>query len=206
MKDARRASNTFDAIAEHFDKTRNHPWEEVVKFLDDCEGALLDMGCGNGRHLTEALEIGLEVYGVDASLELLRICKEKVKGKVGLVRADVKSLPFEEESFDNIIYIATIHHLKRGRIKSLKEAKRVLKDDGRMLVSGWARELDRWDLEEEERDVIVPWHRADGEVVDRFYHLYRLEELEEDVRKSELHIVKSFHSKGNNYVIAQKPK
>jgi len=28
MKDAERASKTFDEIAQHFDKTRNRPWEK----------------------------------------------------------------------------------------------------------------------------------------------------------------------------------
>ncbi len=204
MRDARRASNTFDRIADHFDKTRNRPWKEVTEFLENCEGSLLDMGCGNGRHLMEAVERGLEVYGVDASIELLRICEQKIKEKVELVRADVKSLPFEDGSFDNIIYIATIHHLKEGRVRSLKKARRVLKDGGEILVSGWARELDRWDFKDEEQDVIVPWHREDGEVIDRFYHLYRLEELREDVEKSGLKVVKAYHSKGNNYVEAKK--
>ena len=204
MKDARRASDTFDRIADHFDKTRNRPWDEVTEFLKNCEGSLLDMGCGNGRHLLEALDRNLEVYGIDASIELLSICREKIKGKVELVRADVKSLPFEDGSFDNMIYIATIHHLKQGRVKSLYEARRVLKEGGRILVSGWARELDRWDLEEEEQDVIVPWHREDGEVIDRFYHLYRLDELREDVSDSGLKVIDAFHSKGNNYVEAEK--
>jgi len=204
MKDARRASKTFDRIADHFDKTRNRPWKEVTEFLEDCEGSILDMGCGNGRHLLEALDNNLEVYGVDASIELLNICKHKVEENLELVRADVKSLPFEDGSFDNIIYIATIHHLKQGRVKSLEEARRVLRDGGRILVSGWARELDGWDFEEEKQDVIVPWHREDGEVIDRFYHLYRLDELKEDVSKSGLKVIEAFHSKGNNYVEAEK--
>lgn len=204
MKDARRASNTFDAIAEHFDKTRNRPWKEVIEFLEDCEGTLLDLGCGNGRHIVEALNKGLKVYGADVSMELLRICRQKINGEAEFVRTDVKSLPFEGGSFDYVIYIATIHHLKKGRVESLREAKRVLKDGGKLLVSGWARELDRWDLEEEEKDVIVPWHREDGEVIDRFYHLYRLKELEEDVKKSGLDVKRAFDSKGNNYVEAEK--
>ncbi len=204
MKDVKRASDTFDAIAEHFDKTRNHPWEEVVEFLEECEDTLLDMGCGNGRHLLEALERGLEVYGIDASIELLHICKKKLDDKAELVRADVKSLPFECGSFDNIIYIATIHHLKQDRVDSLKEARKVLKEGGKILVSSWARELDRWDLEDDEQDLIVPWHREDGEIIDRFYHLYHLDELSEDVRKSGLKVIEAFHSKGNNYVKAEK--
>ncbi len=203
MEDARRASETFDSIAEHFDRTRNRPWEEVVEFLERSEGKLLDIGCGNGRHLLEGADLELEVYGVDASKELLKICKEKV-GDVEVIRSGVKSLPFKESSFDNVIFIAAIHHLKEGRVKSLREAKRVLKDHGRILVSSWAREQERWDLEEDEQDVIVPWHMEDGEVIERFYHLYRLDELEEDVNKSGLEVIKTFHSKGNNYVEAEK--
>ncbi len=202
MRDAERASDTFDAIADHFDKTRNRAWDEVIDFLNRCDGRLLDMGCGNGRHMSEALKRGLEVYGIDASEELLRICKEKTEETGEFIRSDVKNLPFINDAFDNVIYIAAIHHLKKGRVQSLKEAKRVLKKGGKIQVSSWARELDRWDLDEEEQDVLVPWHREDGEVIDRFYHLYRLEELEEDVRKSGLSVEKVFRSKGNNYVTA----
>ncbi|MEF8873617.1 MAG: class I SAM-dependent methyltransferase [Candidatus Thermoplasmatota archaeon] len=209
-KDAERASETFDSIAEHFDKTRNRPWEEVMEFLEDLRGKLLDMGCGNGRHLIEALEMGFDVVGIDASTRLLQISTRKVRRKIGdhpkgeVIRADVKRLPFKEKSFDNAIYIATIHHLKRGRVKSLREAKRVLKPGGSILVSSWARELDRWEMDEGEREVIVPWHREDGKVIERFYHLYTLDELERDVKKSNLKVVKAFHSEGNNYVEAVK--
>lgn len=209
-EDVQRASKTFDSIAEHFDKTRNRPWDEVVEFLEGLDGKLLDMGCGNGRHILEAVKGDLEVVGVDASKELLTICKQKVidesyaSSKVELIRADVKNLPLLESSFDSALFIAAIHHLKEGRIRSLREAKRVMKDDSKILISSWARELDRWDLEDHEREVMVPWHREDEEVIERFYHLYTLEELEEDVRRSGLSIIDSFHSKGNNYVKAKK--
>ncbi|MFP4000604.1 MAG: class I SAM-dependent methyltransferase [Thermoplasmata archaeon] len=204
MEDARRASETFNSIAEHFDKTRNRPWNEVVEFFEGCGGSLLDIGCGNGRHLIGALDIGLKVYGVDASSELLKICRKKTGGEAEVVRSGVKSIPFKDESFDDAIYIATIHHLKEGRVKSLKESKRVLKEGGKILVSSWARENDRWDLGEDEREVIVPWHREGGEIVDRFYHLYKLDELEEDVKKSGLEVLEAYHSNGNNYVEAEK--
>jgi len=211
-RDFERASETFDSIAEHFDRTRNRAWKEVIDFLDRREGKLLDMGCGNGRHLIDALKKGFDVVGVDASIELLGISSDKIKKetreegspKTALVRADVKRLPLKKNSFDHVIYIAAIHHLKRGRVDSLKEAKRVLKPRGNLLVSSWARELDRWDLDKEERDVIVPWHRDDGEVVDRFYHLYTLDGLERDVKRSGLEVVQAYHSRGNNYIEALK--
>lgn len=204
MKDAKRASETFDKIAEHFDKTRNRPWKEVSDFLEGLSGRLLDLGCGNGRHGRIASKNGLEVVGVDASKKLLKIAKESSDPDEDWVRGGFKRLPFKDESFDNVIFIAGIHHLKKGRIKALKEVKRVMKKGGYILISSWARELDRWELEEDECDIIVPWHREDGEVIDRFYHLYRLPELKQDVEDSSLKVIDHFHSKGNNYVKAKK--
>lgn len=204
MKDVKRAAETFDKIADHFDKTRNRPWEEVVKFLKIRKGRTLDLGCGNGRHIIVGNEIGHEMVGIDASMNLIKIAKRKTNSDTDFIRANAKRLPFKNNTFDNVIYIATIHHLKKGRVQSLKEVKRILKQGGEILVSAWARESDRWDLEEGENDVIVPWNREDGKVIDRFYHLYTLEELIEDIEKSKLEVIKSFHSKGNNYVIASK--
>ncbi len=206
LKDFRRASDTFDSIAEHFDKTRDRPWKEVVEFIEGRQGYLLAMGCGNGRHMLEGAKRGLRVVGIDASKRLLEIAKTELRKKTGeeveveVVRSDVKSIPFQDRSFDHIIYIATIHHLKEGRVESLEEAKRVLKPDGEILVSCWARELERWDIEKDQRDVIVPWHHEDGEVIERYYHLFTLDELKSEVEKSGLSVLKAFRSGGNNYV------
>ncbi len=204
MEDAHRAARTFDSIADHFDKTRNRPWKEVVEFLEKTSGRTIDIGCGNGRHSEIALEKKHEIVCLDASLNLLEIAREKLGKKAEFVRSGIKKMPFREDSFDNAVYIAAIHHLKKGGVESLEETKRILKSGGKLIVSSWAREQDRWDLEEDEQDVIVPWTREDGEVIERFYHLYRLEELKDDVKKSGFRIIESFYSKGNNYVIAEK--
>ncbi|MGM0510207.1 MAG: class I SAM-dependent methyltransferase [Thermoplasmatota archaeon] len=204
MKDVERAANTFDSIAGHFDKTRNRPWEPVVEFIEkigDDDGTLLDLGCGNGRHTGVAVDRGLDAIGLDASRSLLNISKKKIP-VAQFLRGDIKKLPFSDNAFNHVIYIAAIHHLSEGRVESLREAKRVLKPGGSVLVSAWARELDRWDLEEGEADVTVPWHRDDGVVIERYYHLYRLDELKNDVSKSGLKVIDAFREGGNNYVEA----
>lgn len=202
MVDAKITGQTFDRIAEHFDKTRSRPWSEVLDFLESNSGRLLDIGCGNGRHLLAAKEMGYEVVGLDASKKLLEITKNKTDLTMELVRGDVLRLPFKERCFDTVIYIAVIHHLKIGRKESLREALRVLKPGGRIIISAWAIEQKRW--ETEEKDVMVPWHLEGGDVVDRYYHLYSLEELVEDVKASGLYVEKYYHSRGNNYVEARK--
>ena len=204
MEDAHRAAETFDSIAEHFDKTRNRPWKEVEDFLEETSGRTIDIGCGNGRHSEIAIKKDHEVVCLDASYNLLKIAREKLMKKGDLVRSGIKKMPFKDDSFDNAIYIAAIHHLKKGRFDSLLETRRILKSGGRLIVSSWARELDRWDLDKDEQDVMVPWTREDGKIIERFYHLYRLDELKEEVKKADFKIIDFFHSKGNNYVIAKK--
>ncbi len=199
MDDAKRAGETFDSIAEHFDRTRNRTWDEVIEFIKAGEGRLLDMGCGNGRHSLAALEYGYDVTGLDASGKLLDICRKKTNS-MDWIKGDVKTLPFEKQAFNRVVCIAVIHHLKKNRTDCVKEIRRVLKSDGRALISTWAREQDRWELEEDQRDVMVPWHLEDGTVVQRFYHLYTLEELVEEVKRGELKVIRAYNSGGNNYV------
>ncbi len=201
MEDKQDTQKVFDSIASHFDKTRKYPWKEVEEFIKDLEGRILDLGCGNGRHCSVAVDLGLDIIGLDASFELLKIAKQRCP-KGGYIKGDARDLPFKVSSFNGILYIAAIHHLKEGRVKSLKECKRILKPGGKIMVSSWSRESDRWDLPEEQRDVMVPWNRDDGEVFDRYYHLYTLEELKEDVVRSGLTIADHFISGQNNYISA----
>ncbi len=204
MDDAKRAAKTFDSIAEHFDKTRNKTWDEVEEFIESTSGKTIDIGCGNGRHSKVAIDKGHDVVCLDASMNLLKITKSKLKLKADYVRSGIKNMPFQNSTFDNAVYIAAIHHLEYGRVKSLEETKRILKTGGKLIVSSWAREQDRWDLDDEEQDVIVPWTREDGKKIERFYHLYRLNELKNDVVLAGFKVDDFFHSKGNNYVIAEK--
>ncbi|MFC6736101.1 class I SAM-dependent methyltransferase, partial [Halolamina salina] len=66
------AGHTYDRIAAHFSKTREHAWPEIESFLDDRTGELgLDLGCGNGRHAEVLADHADRVVGVDASTGLL---------------------------------------------------------------------------------------------------------------------------------------
>jgi SAM-dependent methyltransferase len=63
---------------------------------------VLDVGCGTGRHLAYLRRSGARPVGLDLSASLLRearAARAEVAGDWGLVRADMRRIPFVSESF-----------------------------------------------------------------------------------------------------------
>jgi SAM-dependent methyltransferase len=67
--------------------------------------AVLDLGCGAGRH-SKALCERWWTVGLDLSAALLRIARREVPD-APYVRADMRELPFADESFDLVVNLFT---------------------------------------------------------------------------------------------------
>lgn len=138
---------------------------------------VLDAPCGWGRHTALLAEAGCTVFGADLSFDLLRHAPagrgaeaagtadgaESVEvadasaGVGGYVAADVRALPFGDGEFDAVINVFTSLGLflsDADDIAALREARRVLRPGGRLLlesmhrddvVAGYA-ERDEWTL------------------------------------------------------------
>jgi SAM-dependent methyltransferase len=70
---------------------------------------VLEVGCGNGRMLTE---LPRGAIGMDGSHEMLRETRRRVSG-ARLVRAAAERLPFRAGSFDRVVCVNTIHTCSR---------------------------------------------------------------------------------------------
>lgn len=212
---------TFDEIAPHFDITRYKPWPESKGFISTFQKGsfFLDIGCGNGRNSIYTAKGGMRVVGMDFSRALLRIARNKIEWKevaeqAEVLQGDISSLPFKDNSFDAVLYIATIHHIPRSeeRRRSLGEVKRILKPGGRVLVSAWAQEQDKFReyLEKpvpeglDYGDTFLPWTMKDGRTFQRYYHLFSKGEFEELMGKSGLDAVRFFFSSDNHYAELKK--
>ena len=81
----------------------------------------------------------IKVIGIDFSEKLLEVCRNKL---LNVKNADIRNLPFDDNSFDYVISIAVIHHLsiEKDRYKSINEMLRVCKPGGKILISIWALE------------------------------------------------------------------
>lgn len=95
---------------------------------------VLDVGCAAGRDTRLLKDMGFDVVGADLADKLLAIAKES-NPDIRFVKADMRKLPFEDQSFDALWVSAVLHHLDRADMPSaLKEFKRVLAEHGILYV------------------------------------------------------------------------
>ena len=103
--------------------------------------SLLDLGTGTGRMLElfgPHIERGL---GIDMSLDMLAVARARLE-RAGLrhcsVRqGDIYDLPVPKDSFDVVIIHQVLHFLDDGA-RAIREAARVLRPGGRLLVVDFA--------------------------------------------------------------------
>jgi len=104
---------------------------------------VLDLACGGGRHVVYMARKGLEVTGTDISGTGLKMTRERLNKEnltAGLVRSAMNALPFVDSTFEAVICTRAIHHQKlRGIQQTLLEIKRVLSEDGMILIDFLSR-------------------------------------------------------------------
>ncbi|CZS99980.1 hypothetical protein WAI453_003436 [Rhynchosporium graminicola] len=208
----------YEQIASHFSSTRYKPWPIVESFLQSvAPGSIgLDIGCGNGKYL--AVNKDVFIIGSDRSSNLVKIATQHEPHSA--VVADSLSLPHQDGRFDFAICIAVVHHLstRARRAEAIAAILRCLEARGKALVYVWALEQKGsrrgWD-EGGEQDVMVPWvlktgkKKVEGKVepektFQRYYHLYKKGELDEDVVNVGGEVVESGYEKDNWWAICRK--
>jgi len=109
---------------------------------------VVDVGCGDGRHIVEAARRGCFAVGVDYDAEALRRARGRLAGAaVDLVIADASRLPFRDAAFDAAICTETLEHLPDD-VGAMGEMARVLVPGGTLLgaVPSHFTELVYWRL------------------------------------------------------------
>ncbi len=101
-------------------------WRKILRRFS--RGRILDVGTGSGKVLKF---LKGKKYGIDISKEMIKIAKTKTDAH--LIISDAHNLPFKDESFDTIT-LAFVYRNLIDRKKFLKEAHRVLKKDGILLI------------------------------------------------------------------------
>lgn len=193
----------WDTIAGLWSKYKKKQYDDLKEFLKNKKGKILDLACGSGRNFIK--KPGLDFYGVDFSEKMIELAKKNAKKKdieVELFKASASKLPFEDNFFDNAIYIAALHCIEKeeNRKKSLEELYRVLKPKGEAMITVWSKnhkKVEKYLEKSSSKNAWIPWKREGVEYM-RFYYIYNKDELEDLVEKVGLKILES---KENNNII-----
>ena len=144
MKDASLPSHPWEQIHRNKEWSSKYPFPrffEVMNSFEEhgCE-RILDLGCGNGRHLIQFLKEEFDVIGMDISLSALRLVKEwagEEQLNSTVINADMRTaFPLRDGVFDGVFSTQVIHHARLAEIRiTIREILRVLRSGGLAFIT-----------------------------------------------------------------------
>jgi SAM-dependent methyltransferase len=136
---ARRPSGSV-ARSGYRDPTHHRPsFGAVLAALQPgSDDVLLDIGCGGGAFLADALRTGCSAAGVDHSAEMVRVARELnaeaiAAGRLEIVQADAARLPFDDDAFTCAATMQVFFFFP-DPARVLAECRRVLQAGGGLAV------------------------------------------------------------------------
>jgi len=175
---------SYDTIAKYFSVTRVFTWKWTDNFVNNLNNnsLILDIGSGNGRNTNYCNHI---IFGLDISFEQLKMKINKINNFD--CHANMINLPYKYNSFDSIISIASFHHLStiEERHKCLKEMKRIIKPNGKILLSVWSikQPIKTKRIFNNYGDTIVNWNTNKKDknnqciIIPRYYYIFEINEI-----------------------------
>jgi len=96
---------------------------------------VLDLGCGRGELLRRCAEEGALAVGVDYSADALHLAAQILPPRAGLLRGNVRALPFMENSFELVFALDLVEHLYPEELAEMfAEVRRILAPGGKLII------------------------------------------------------------------------
>jgi ubiquinone/menaquinone biosynthesis C-methylase UbiE len=127
----------WEKLLENIPDSYANWFKEEEKFLKQHitkDAKVLEIGCGEGRSLNYILDITKNIVGIDNDPKAVKDAKANLKD-IDIQLADGKNLPFEDNSFDFVICMTTPANFGDEKQKFYAEMKRVVKEEGQILLS-----------------------------------------------------------------------
>jgi len=190
----RKVAEEYIKIAYEYDKTRfGEPyrlvWHELevnlMKKLLRRDFSILEVGVGTGRFALSLTKFVKTFIGVDISLPMLKLSKEKIANasidNVDFVNADAEHLPFKSNTFDLVFSMHVMWHLPFDVQENiLSELVRVTKPGGKIIFdTGNARTISlTHKLRHKKIDFEKVGYFIDDRMLDKIISKYRLKLVE----------------------------
>lgn len=130
----------FDAYnAEYYseritNKSKKHMMK-YMKFLRKGSSLkMLDIGCGQGYYVRDAIEEGINAHGIDISTHAVDNALAEVRDRITC--GSITKIPFPDEEFDIMTAFDVIEHIHpKDTLNAVEEIRRVLKPDGIIIIT-----------------------------------------------------------------------
>ncbi len=124
----------YDYKAQWIDRSiEDRAEKELIASLLPGGRDCLELGGGFGR-ITPAIEQCFStVVMVDYSVKSLRTAQRRIR-KASLLRCDIRTLPFDDDSFDSVVAIRVLHHIKNLE-ELIGEIVRVCRDGATVVFA-----------------------------------------------------------------------
>ncbi|BCD61309.1 methyltransferase [Nitratiruptor sp. YY08-26] len=133
----------YDRWFDEHDKIYQTELKAIKKILPPFKKAI-EIGVGTGRF---AAPLGITL-GVEPSHNMAHIAKQR---GIEVIEAQAEDLPFADKSFDLVLMVTTICFVD-DIDKTLQEAKRILTDDGYLLIAFVDRDSELGKMYEKNKD------------------------------------------------------
>ncbi len=104
---------------------------ELIRSFKMKNPEILDVGCGTGGNLKVLDRVG-STCGTDITGRAVEFCR--MNGLDNVMKCGIEEIPLKDEVFDIIVCLDVLEHLDNPST-GLDELRRVLKDDGRIIVT-----------------------------------------------------------------------
>lgn len=145
---------TFDRFAHYYDSDYRDYDDDIDMILSlarECNGPVLEMGCGTGRIMQHLVEAGHRVVGVDISPDLIAIAQEKLSKIPAsepyvLALGDFTDIELHEHEFTFAFCTSnTLMHVDKpeGQLKAIQNAYDHLAPGGLLLIDLFNPDVNR---------------------------------------------------------------
>lgn len=123
-------SRQYDKFMKRFNLDKN---ELIIKNLKNINGLkILDIGGGTGTLAIDLISLGANVTILDPEENMTNIAKKKCED-LNIINGYSNNITLEDSSIDIVIMRDAFHHILK-KDKTLEECKRVLKNNGKILI------------------------------------------------------------------------
>ncbi|ALG13420.1 class I SAM-dependent DNA methyltransferase [Kibdelosporangium phytohabitans] len=134
--------NSYDTVADSYhdllkDAHDSMPFDRAMlaAFAERAQGTVADIGCGPGRITTRLADLGLSVFGIDLSPEMIEVARRehpRLRFDVGSMTA----LDLADGSLGGVVAWYSIIHLPQDELPGVfAEFFRVLEPGGQLLLA-----------------------------------------------------------------------